>query len=352
VIVAAMRGVVVVVVAALLAGCLISPPIHFGGGKSPEQAQRDTLAKLMPPQLGGDSGDEATPPPDVRDRRMRVWADDQFRAQNVHWERTFQDELDYANSVLAPLLGIRFVADYQAWSRHAPSATLADSLLALAEQDRGDDVFAVVGLTSSLGLTSATFEQIGLADLPGKHLMLRGYADVEEARMFDTAFPKIDREQREAVHEARRRHKTAALLLHELGHNFGAPHADATDTIMSALYSDHAASFDEQSRALMRATVDARLGRERTSPATATTSAAVRHPTFVLVLLADGAVTLGGQRLDTDTLDDLLRRTFADDATTEVIVKTARGAPRAGAAAVLDHARAAGFSRMSIVVGE
>ena len=304
----------------------------------------------MPPQLGGD---DATPPTDVRERRMRVWADDEFRAQNVHWERTFQDELDYANSVLAPLFGIRFTADYRAWSRHAPGATLGDSLAALEQQDPGNDVSAVVGLTSSLGLTTATFEQLGLANLPGNHLVVRGYADLEERRMFDRAFPKIDREAREAVLEARRRHKTATMLLHELGHNFGAPHSDDTETIMSALYSDHAASFDPQSRALIRASVDARLGRERASAELArpsTPTPAARRATFVVVVTADGTVTLGGQPLDTETLDDLLHRTFVDDATTEVIVKTRRSTPRARAVDVLDRAKAAGFSRMSIVV--
>jgi biopolymer transport protein ExbD len=108
------------------------------------------------------------------------------------------------------------------------------------------------------------------------------------------------------------------------------------------------------SRSLMRASLDARLGREHGPAVAATTpmTPAARRPTFVLVVTADGAITLGGQRLDGDTLDDLLRRTFADDATTEVIVKTTRNAPRARAAEVLDRAKAAGFARMSIVVDQ
>ena len=328
---------------AVACGCLVTPPIKFGAGKSPDEAQQDTISKLMPPQLGSDDAETG----EARTEKMRVWADDEFRAQNLQWQHTFQEELDYANSVLAPLVGIQYVAEYREWPRHAPGATLGDDLDALAQQDPGDGVFTVVGLTSSLGLTTATFEAIGMANLPGKHVMLRGYADLEERKLFDLAFPKIPREEREAVLEARRRHKTASVLLHELGHNFGAPHDH--DTIMAAIYSDKAATFDERSRSLIRATVDARLGR---APVVAVTAPQPRHPTLMLVVTAKGDVTLGGQSLDAATLDELLRRAFDDDASTEVVVKTEPGAPRERAMGVLGRAKAAGFSRMSIVAGD
>src|SRR2546425_3116593 len=92
---------------------------------------------------------------EVRALKLRVWADDEFRAQNVQWQRTFQEELDYANSVLAPMLGVTFSAEFRVWERHAPGVTLEEDLAALAQQDPGDGVFSVVGLTSALGLASA-----------------------------------------------------------------------------------------------------------------------------------------------------------------------------------------------------
>ncbi|HEY1553296.1 MAG TPA: biopolymer transporter ExbD [Kofleriaceae bacterium] len=332
------------VVLALLCGCLVTPPIKFGAGKSAQEAQEVTLGKLMPPQLVT----EPSLGTEIRTEKLRVWADDEYRAQNLHWQQTFQDELDYANAVLAPLLGIRYVAEYQEWHRHAPGTTLEDDLAALAQQDPGDGVFTVVGLTSSLGLTTATFDAIGVASLPGNHVMLRGYADLEERRAFDLAFPKIPPDDREAVLEARRRHKTTGVLLHELGHNFGAPHDQESDTLMNPFYSDKAAAFDERSLAIMRRTLDARLGR---TPVVAA-APAMLHAQLVVGLTATGGLVLGGQSIDLDTFDELLRRTYADDPATEVVVRTARGAPQARAMDVLSHAKAAGFQRMSIAPGE
>ena len=75
--------------------------------------------------------------------------------QNVHWQHTFDEALDLANVVLTPQFGIRLVADYGVWDREEPGATLTDSLAALQERDPGGDVFAVIGLTSSLPLEEA-----------------------------------------------------------------------------------------------------------------------------------------------------------------------------------------------------
>ena len=76
-----------------LASSCISPVMTFGGGKSTQEAQHDTLTKVTPPALVVKAEWAGT----VTVARMRVWADDEYRAQNVHWQQSFQDELDYAN---------------------------------------------------------------------------------------------------------------------------------------------------------------------------------------------------------------------------------------------------------------
>jgi hypothetical protein len=243
-----------------LASCFVTPPIHFGGnGKSDRELQHDTLSTLMPAQLTAQGTAVALPTGELRVARVRVWADDEYRSQNLRWERGFDDQLDYVNQVLGPMLGVRLVADYASWPHHAPSGTLGDHLEALDRQDAGDDVAFVVGLTSSLSLAAATFEQIGLAELGGRHVMVRGHADLEERKAFERAFPDLGPEERAAVIEARRRHKTAAVLLHELAHNLGALHDLDADQVMSAGYSHHAASISEHNRALMQLELDDRL---------------------------------------------------------------------------------------------
>ena len=280
-----------------------------------------------------------------------MYADDDYRAQNVHWQQGFADELAYTNQVLAAGFGVRLVAEYREWPRHAPGETLTEALGELEQLDRGDDVFAVIGLTSSLGLVSATFEQLGVGSLPGKHVVMRGYADVFERQAFDREFTKLEPEEREAMYVARRRHKTAAVTLHELGHNWGAPHVDVTDTIMNPTYSDHSASFDTQSRELIRATLDERLHRQSAHATMAVAKVQpVAHATLVIAVDDQGMAHVGGQPVDDASLGELMKMSFDDDHETQVVVQATRHTPQAAIVKVLDAAKAVGLTRVGFAV--
>lgn len=240
----------------VLIGC-VSPVKPSGGRTSAKRAQREQLHELLPVALSTE-GPWRGP---IVDAKIRVYADDEFRTQNLDWHRTFDETLEYANAVLGPSFGVRLVPDYREWEHHAPGNSLEDDLKELERLDDGGDALTVVGLTSSLSLVSATFEQLGYADVPGRHMMLRGYADLVERNAFKDAFPDLSRDERERAHDARRRHKVAALLLHELGHNLGAPHESADDTLMSPNYSRTAAAFSAEAHATIQRTLDQRLGR-------------------------------------------------------------------------------------------
>lgn len=322
-------------------GCM-TPPIQFGG-KSSREAQHETLTHYTPPALV--SADRTTG--EVRVARIRVYADDDFRAQNVHWERTFDDQLAYANEVLAPLLGLRLEPEYRQWHHHAPGASLEEGLVELQRLDPGSDVLSVVGLTSSLALVSGNFEQLGIATRNGRHMLLRGYADREERRGFERAFPDVPEGEREALYVARRRHKTAAVLLHELGHNLGVGHEEEATTLMNATYSDHSSSFSDTSRQVMRATLDLRWHRASTAAAA---PARASHPQLVVRLDAQQRAIIGGQPVDDTTLGDLFRMSFTDDPDTEVVVKAVRGTPNGTIVRVLDQAKAAGLTHVGVEV--
>ena len=81
---------------ALVSGCLISPVIPIGGGKSSTEIQHEGLGKLFPAQLTAPNKWTG----EVRVAKLRVWADDEYRAQNVRWQHGFEEQLDYANQVL------------------------------------------------------------------------------------------------------------------------------------------------------------------------------------------------------------------------------------------------------------
>ncbi len=80
----------------VLAGCM-SPVMHFGAGKSSKEAQHDTLNEFVPAQLSIE-GPWRGP---IKDAKVRVFADHDYRAQNLSWQKTFGEELVYANASLA-----------------------------------------------------------------------------------------------------------------------------------------------------------------------------------------------------------------------------------------------------------
>ncbi|MEO7735175.1 MAG: hypothetical protein ABIY55_29745, partial [Kofleriaceae bacterium] len=257
-IVAAMKAkaVAVVLAAGWLSACLISPVIPIGGGKSSKQIQHEGLDKLFPAQLAA----LHTQPGPVRTAKIRVWADDEYRAQNLRWQHGFDEQLDYANQVLIPLIGVKVEPEYRDWSHHAtPGGALEAELAVLADHDPGDDVVWVVALTSSLTLVAGSFEELGVARLGERHLVVRGHADLEERKAFERAFPDLPAEERAQVLEARRRHKTTAVLLHEMAHSLGALHETEADWLMNPIYSHRAASISDRNRDLMLISIDERL---------------------------------------------------------------------------------------------
>ena len=331
----------------LLCGCFFqSPVVHFGSGKSHEEAEQAGLTSLMPAQL-------ATEPRyagEARTMKIRVWADDDFRAQNIHWEKTFGDVLADANEVLGGVFGLRLEADYRTWNHHEPGNTLETDLDELARLDAGDGVMTVVGLTSALALVSADFELLGVANQPGKYIMLRGFADRAEREQFAAAFRDIPDDERESVVEARRRHKTTALFLHELGHNLGAPHEDG-DTLMNHSYTHHAAAFSDGARDIIQRTLDQRLGRKHDAPASASKPDAPKldsaHAQLVITIDASNHTIVGGNVIDAQTLDELFGVTFADDPDTQVVIKAERSASHGAVVRVMERAKAAGLTHLA-----
>ena len=227
----------VVVILALVVACT----------SSRVNVQRKMLGRELPARLEPVTRYEG----EVRTAKVRVWADADYRSQNLRWKRSFGDELDYANQLLEPMLGVRLEAEYKEWDRHAPDATLRETAAALAELDPGDDVAWVIGLTSALPLVSASTDELGVAEVLGAHIVLRGYSDVAERKAFARAFPDLGEAEREEVHDARRRHKQTVLLVHELAHTLGAMHETDPALLMHPIYRAEQASISDRNRELM-----------------------------------------------------------------------------------------------------
>lgn len=327
----------------VLCGC-ISPVMHFGEGKSAKQAQHDTLGEFLPATL--DTTRTYTGP--IREAKVIVYADDEYRAQNLKWEQTFGEQIDRANSVLGPQFGLHLTADYHEWAHHAPGNGLPEDLEELDKLDAGDHAFAVIGLTSALGLVSATFELLGYASVGGNHIMLRGNSDLEERKAFEASFPDLPAEERANAYEVRRRHKTAAVLLHELGHNLGMNHEEVEDTLMSSRYSEHSTAFSATAHETIQRTIDRRLGGGVVTAAAAPASTATKvHPKVVVHITAT-EVLIDDKPEEPGPQIGRFSAYAAMDPETEVIIHKDKGVPTSAMTDVIDRAKSQGLTRFSI----
>src|SRR5262249_45484672 len=143
-------------------------------------------------------------------------------------------------------------------------------------------------------------------------------------------------EERELSLDARRHHKTAVVLLHELGHTFGADHDADDDTIMNATYSHRANAFSASAREVILRTIDLRIGRAKgTSEILERTAAPAPPPKppahtgpLVFIVTPSDDVESGGKVISQVDVSNLLEDAFAQDHRTEVIIRRARTAPR------------------------
>jgi predicted Zn-dependent protease len=219
----------------------------WGCANSHIKSQRRDLSRVTPVELAAPTKFEG----DVRTAKVRVWADSDHRGQSARWRRRIADEIDYANQLLVPMLGLRLeIAEIGPWDRHEPGASLRETLTDLAAHDNGDGVHFVIGLTSALSMVSTDQHELGMAEVLSKYIVLRGFSDIEERKAFERRYPDIEAE-REEVLDARRRHKQTVVLLHEIGHSLGAIHEQEAGWIMHPIYGPEASAISDRNRDIM-----------------------------------------------------------------------------------------------------
>ncbi|MBZ0238012.1 MAG: hypothetical protein K8M05_37210 [Deltaproteobacteria bacterium] len=238
-----------------VAACM-TPPITIGKKVDQKREQRRSLANITPAPLESAKPWKGEP----RELKVRVYVDEDFRAQTLRWKQQIEEQFDDANQFLVPALGIRLeIVSYTPWPHRSASLSMEALGRALEAHDAGDDVAWVVGYVSSLSIASTSFEQLGIAHLLGKHVVVRGYAENGEKQLLAEAFPKVPGDERARAHEARRRHKQTVILIHEIAHTLGAIHERDESWIMHPSYAVAMSQFSDRSRELMQIAIDERL---------------------------------------------------------------------------------------------
>lgn len=208
------------------------------------------VARCRPTRPAGDS---------PRVLRLRIYADGDYRAAAGPWQDRMRGLLADMNQVLTPALGVRLeVEAFRRWDRPPGAGTLPPVMDQLRAMDDGQEVDWVVGLISALPLMSQSFHDLGLAVMPGRHLLVRGVASPAELEHLRQAFPTLNRAQREELYARRQNHKERAIFLHEWAHTLGLGHSDRPGHIMSPGYSPRTGLLEQADCAKLAAALDRR----------------------------------------------------------------------------------------------
>jgi tetratricopeptide (TPR) repeat protein len=192
----------------------------------------------------------------VRTARLRVYATRQYQAQNLRWRESFGEDLDLVNQYLIPAFGLRLeVVEFESWAYDGDDTSLGAMIEALEQVDPARDVDWVIGLASALSSTTDSFHQLGIAHVLGRHLIMRGFEDLDTERELQ----EVDEPARSRLREARRQHRQATVFLHEWAHTLGGLHVGQADSIMMPGYSRKITGFGAQVEALIQTMLPVRL---------------------------------------------------------------------------------------------
>ncbi len=214
------------------------------GFRTKADIQRDYARTLEPAPLAH----AAAPPETARELPVRILVDEDYRAEILRWRERILAQVERANRVLEAQFGVRLaVKAIQPWPRSGRKQPLASALADLLAADAGDGVDWVIAFVSSSELFSGSHEQLGMAPMFGRHLVLRGMVSFEEGEAVTRALDALSEAERDNLLRDRQLHREAAVLLHEWGHTLGAFHERSNDSLMSPRYDRSQAAFSLES---------------------------------------------------------------------------------------------------------
>lgn len=241
-----------------VSGCFIGYDSRWGQQK---HAQQHLAEARTPAKLARTPGPARTPegPRGLHTLRLRVEATPTYAAEVVDWPRRFAETLALANDVFEPTFGVELtLAERRSWDPGGSEDDVQTLLRRLEALDPGDDVDWVIGLAGAIPRFEASFHELGVATVVGKHVVLRAITDPAEFEAFEAGLSELSQAEREKLRRARYVHKTTAMLLHELGHTLGALHERDDTNLMNAQYARGVSHYGPEAVELMRVALEHR----------------------------------------------------------------------------------------------
>jgi tetratricopeptide (TPR) repeat protein len=229
--------------------------VACGGPQIKEPASAD-LSKATPATLEAERPREGDP----HTVKLRVYVDPGVRAL-PRWKEEITEQIDYASQLLRPLLGAELsVTEMKDWSR---AGEPNHALKQLEELDKGEGVTWVIGYVTAPDIATKSLDDLGDAELLGKHVIVRAWAERAETEALAKTLPDLKETERNELLTAHRRHKQTVILLHQLALSMGAL-AEADPTwIAHPMYSPKQSGFAERTRELMTLALDARIAGDK-----------------------------------------------------------------------------------------
>jgi tetratricopeptide (TPR) repeat protein len=176
---------------------------------------------------------------------VRAYADEEYRAANMRWQERIKLLVTSASEYLEDAVGARLeVESVQRWEHRSAKDSTEHLLRELQARDAGKDVDFVVGFVSPLGFVTTVIHEIGMANAPGRHFVLRGIDDTQEAAALAKYFKDVDATQRADFLARRRHHKELVVFVHEWLHNLGAIHHADREALMHPSYAHQQRTLD------------------------------------------------------------------------------------------------------------
>ena len=194
-----------------------------------------------------------------RPLRLRAYISPRYRGEVSGAMAHVEDLVDRASELTEEALGAGLVvAEVVRWELDAEEE-IGASLDRLQALDPAEDVDLVVGFVGSLAMVETSIEQLGRAQLLGRHMVMRAPNDAVEGRAIERSFSRLSREEKLRLRRRRKDHRELVVFLHELGHTLGAIHVRDPGALMHARYSEDVDTFSSPTLALIRATLEERV---------------------------------------------------------------------------------------------
>ncbi len=245
----------VLVLATTATGCIGGYDSRWGQSAA---VQRQHAAEHAPTLHGERPDENDAPAKSVRTLRVRAYVARAYASQVVDVTATLRDLFADANDVTEPALGVKLQLEgIRTWSL-AKDDDLPKTLAELRQADPASEVEWVAGFVGALPRATLSFHDLGVGDLPGRHVVLRSPSSAMVHDSVERSYAELSEEERRRVQTAARRHRAAAILLHELGHTLGALHERSDQSLMYPQYRSRMTTFSPEALPVMRSVLERR----------------------------------------------------------------------------------------------